>query len=345
MKALKNILLTFDYELFLGPSSGTAKNCLLTPTYELLKVLQRQNVQAIFFVDILYLMRLQEVAAKHPLAKADEEAVRKQIAEIAAQGHYVYLHIHPHWLDAKYLPEINQWDLSNTSKFAISNLAPQEGFTLLEKGHQLLHEMIAHITNAHQIEGFRAGGLFIQPFHLFYDFLKLYKMPYEFSVYPNFTSSSKVCMVDFNRVPHKRVYQFEKDCCEENKQGYFTQFTISEISFDGLNRIINSGQFRFNKKILKDHPWGDGKGALHIISNNNKKIGAAGNVKETAAVELMNLWKNKIYMNYLRKNHLLHFLSHPKLITPLNLIALEKFLMKASKEFQPITDFKQFQRD
>jgi hypothetical protein len=341
-KAPKNILLTFDYELFLGPVSGTAKNCLLLPTAELLKVLHRQNSKAIFFIDILYLMRLKEVSIQFPYAKAGEEAVRKQIAEIAAQGHYVYLHIHPHWLDAVYMPEKNQWDLSNTSRFALSNLPTKEGFALLEKGYQLLHEIIAQVPNAHAIEGFRAGGLFIQPFHLFYDFLKKYKLPYEFSVYPSFSSRSKICEVDFTQVPSKRIYNFENNCCEEQAKGYFTQYTISEINMAGVNRLVNSAQFRWNKKIFKDQAWGDGKGALHIMSNNNKKIGLAGIVKETAAVELMNLWKNKIYMTHLREENLLHFLSHPKLISPLNLIALEKFLIKAGKKYQLVTDFKHF---
>lgn len=338
----KQLLLTFDYELFLGPISGTAQNCLIKPTEKLLEVLSKTNTKAIFFVDILYLVRLKEYVAMYPNAQKDEKDVRAQIAKIAALGHYVYLHIHPHWLDAVYLPELNQWDLSNNKRFALVNLSQPEGMNLLENGLSLLREIINDAPDAHKIEGFRAGGLFIQPFSLFYNFLKANHMPYEFSVYPHFSSKSNMCEVDFSVIPHERIYKFETDCCVKVKDGFFTEYTISEISIAGLNRIINSGQFRINTKLLKDKPWGDGKGALHIISNNNKRIGINGIVKETAAVELMNLWKNKIYFDYLINHDLLHFLSHPKLISPLNLLALHKFLDKAHKRYHIITDFKHF---
>lgn len=342
MKHKKNLLLTFDYELFLGPSSGTAQNCLITPTSKLLEVLTQTHAKAIFFVDILYLYRLKELIKTNSQAKADYDAVQAQIALMAELGHYVYLHVHPHWLDAEYNTASNHWNLNNTSRFAINNLSKEEGYALLKKAYQHLNEIIKNIENVHPIEGYRAGGLFIQPFSLFYDFLKEHHMPYEFSVYPNFTSKSTVCAVDFTSVPHERIYKFEEDCCVKVKDGYFTEYTISEISIAGLNRIINSGQFRINTKLLKDKPWGDGKGALHIISNNNKRIGLNGTVRETAAVELMNLWKNKIYFDYLNKHDLLHFLSHPKLISPLNLLALHKFLDKANKRFNVTTDFKHF---
>jgi hypothetical protein len=342
MKHKKNLLLTFDYELFLGPLSGTAQNCLIKPTEKLIEVLSQTNSKAIFFIDILYLYRLKEYTTQYPNAKKDNDAVRAQISEIASLGHYVYLHIHPHWLDAIYIPESNQWNLSNTSRFAISNLSKEESFIILQKGFNLLNEIISEVKHAHKIEGYRAGGLFIQPFSLFYDFLKQHHMPFEFSVYPHFSSRSNICEVDFTHIPKERIYKFENDCCHQEKHGYFTEYTISEISIAGLNRIINSGQFRLNTKVLKDKPWGDGKGALHVISNNNKKIGINGTVRETAAVELMNLWKNKVYFSYLQHHDLLHFLSHPKLISPLNLLALHKFLEKANKKYNTITDFKHF---
>ncbi|HRG59314.1 MAG TPA: hypothetical protein PK323_10185 [Bacteroidia bacterium] len=342
MKTIKNILLTFDYELFLGAESGTAQNCLILPTNRLLDILNKHQIKAIFFVDILYLLRLKEIISKYPQAQNDYDEVCKQIATMSALGHYVYLHIHPHWLDAIYIPEKNQWNLSNTKHFALSNLNENEGFNLLEKGYQLLHEIISTVPHAHKIEGYRAGGLFIQPFQLFYRFLKQYHMPFEFSVYPYFTSKSQVCSVDFSHIPKNRIYKFENDCCVEEKRGYFTEYTISEITISGINRLINSGQFRINTKILKDKAWGDGKGAAHVMNNNNKKIGINGIVKETAAVELMNLWKNKVYMTYLQQHQFLHFLSHPKLVSPLNLVALESFIINAQKKYQVITDFKHF---
>ncbi len=40
MKAKKNVLFTFDYELFLCERSGRVQECLLSPTDEILRVLR-----------------------------------------------------------------------------------------------------------------------------------------------------------------------------------------------------------------------------------------------------------------------------------------------------------------
>ena len=65
----KRLLSTFDYELFLGPASGSVDRCLLEPTQKLLDLFDRfQLPHAIFFVDSTYLLRLEEVAATHEAA-------------------------------------------------------------------------------------------------------------------------------------------------------------------------------------------------------------------------------------------------------------------------------------
>ena len=338
----KQVLLTFDYELFLGSLSGTAKNCLINPTNNLIKVLSKHQIKAIFFIDILYLVRLKELVESNTKAKEDYALVVAQIQKLAQLGHYIYLHIHPHWLDAVYIAEKNQWNLSDIHRFALSNLSNQDRELVLKNGLLALQDVLSNVPNAHKVEGFRAGGLYVQPFNLLSAFLKQNGLPFEFSVYPNFKSEAQGARVDFTKVPNNRIYSFENDCCVEEKDGYFKQFTISEIQFLGINRIVNSIYFRINTKLLKDKAWGDGKGAAHIVQNNDVKIGVQGVVKESAAVELMNFWKNKTYMEYLEQNSLLHFLSHPKLISPHNLRALDSFLTQAKKKYQISTDFKKF---
>ena len=51
--ATKNILLTFDYELFLGHISGSVNDCLILPTNKILSILSDQNIKhSMFFVAI-----------------------------------------------------------------------------------------------------------------------------------------------------------------------------------------------------------------------------------------------------------------------------------------------------
>ncbi|MBK7667512.1 MAG: hypothetical protein IPJ32_09355 [Sphingobacteriaceae bacterium] len=52
----RNLLFTFDYELFLGKRSGTVENCILKPTDKILELFSKYKVtKAIFFVDTTYL--------------------------------------------------------------------------------------------------------------------------------------------------------------------------------------------------------------------------------------------------------------------------------------------------
>ena len=75
MKIRKNILLTFDYELFLGKRSGSAQKCMIEPTNELLKILLKNNAKAIFFIDTTYLDQLERVSINHQKAKKDLEII------------------------------------------------------------------------------------------------------------------------------------------------------------------------------------------------------------------------------------------------------------------------------
>ncbi len=122
MAFTKNVLLTFDYELFQGKRSGSVENCMLLPTEKILSLLKKHKATAIFFIDMLYLCRLKELEGKSAKAKRDFELIEQQIIEIAKNGHYVFNHLHPHWLDAVYDKEKNDWTLTNDSKYSFQSL-------------------------------------------------------------------------------------------------------------------------------------------------------------------------------------------------------------------------------
>src|ERR1035437_5213233 len=101
MRQSKKILLSFDYEPFLGSRSGSAEMCMLKPTDALRSILNKYNAKAIFFVDTLYLSNLK----KHPELTNDFISIKNQLKEFSAEGHYIFPHIHPHWLAAEYVNE------------------------------------------------------------------------------------------------------------------------------------------------------------------------------------------------------------------------------------------------
>jgi peptidoglycan/xylan/chitin deacetylase (PgdA/CDA1 family) len=69
MREKRTVLITFDYELFLGEQSGIVHQCLIEPTNKLLDCLNKYAFKAVFFIDTVYLLRLKEVSAEYDRAK------------------------------------------------------------------------------------------------------------------------------------------------------------------------------------------------------------------------------------------------------------------------------------
>ena len=156
----KKLLLTFDYELFLGDSSGSVSNCMIIPTTKILEILKKFKIKAIFFVDLTYLNRLDNESKKYISVKNDYKEIKDQLLKIKSLGHYIFYHLHPHWLDAKYLCNKNEWDLSEKRKFSLNNLNDKEIHKVFFESKKILK----NFKLDRQAKGFRAGGLYIQPF-------------------------------------------------------------------------------------------------------------------------------------------------------------------------------------
>jgi len=69
MKKEKTLLFTFDYELFLGERSGDVIESVITPTQDVLNILDEYKIKAIFFVDTTWLIKLKELSTIYPACK------------------------------------------------------------------------------------------------------------------------------------------------------------------------------------------------------------------------------------------------------------------------------------
>ena len=56
-----DIRISFDYELFFGSVSGSAKKCIIEPTQKLIDIASKYHVPFIFFVDAGYLVQLKKI--------------------------------------------------------------------------------------------------------------------------------------------------------------------------------------------------------------------------------------------------------------------------------------------
>lgn len=329
MQIEKNLLLTFDYELFLGARSGTVDNCMINPTDKILEILACHKItNAIFFVDTTYLLTLRNSGNEN--CQVDYQKIKAQIGKIKKLGHYVFPHLHTHWLDAKYVPEKNQWDLSNIERYSFSNISKENQESIFLNSIKLLEEIIGLQTEW----GYRAGGWCIQPFYKFKPFFEYHNILYDFSVLKGYACASQYKNFDFIKAPRKNYYRFNEDVLVEENGGKFIEIPISNIKRKLVTRLLDRIFIKIlYKKGIKN--YGDGLSTNSAILKESKLLGY-----EMASIELLTLINITDYIKKFEKKELLHFISHPKMLNPHNLTCLDVFLKKILLKYKINTDFK-----
>lgn len=305
----KKILLTFDYELFLGAKSGTVDKCLIAPTNMLLDVLKRNRMKAVFFIDTTYLMRMNELKDAYTQIGNDFELIKNQLRDIAAQGHKLCHHLHPHWIDAEHIPTENQWSLLNDSRYNIEALSEEHKKQFFDFSVSFLSEITGTDNPAN---GYRAGGLLIEPFDAVRE---------EFERCGINADYSGVAKIEDGVVS----YKFENSTLSPDENGHFTEFPISKIRIHGLRKIANGVFYRLSRGCKNYQTIGDG-----IPSVPKKKGGVPNQTKFKfslpISVELLNPVLLPYYKKLVKRYSYIHFLSHPKLQSPATIKLLDKFL-------------------
>ena len=311
---VKRILLTFDYELFLGAKSGTVDKCLIAPTNMLLDVLKRNKMKAVFFIDTTYLMRMNELKDVYTQIGNDFELIKNQLRDIVAQGHKLCHHLHPHWIDAEYIPTENQWSLLNDSRYNIEALSKQQKKQIFDFSVSFLSEITGTDKPAN---GYRAGGLHIEPFVTVRE---------EFERCGINADYSGVAKIEDGVVS----YKFENSTLSPDENGHFTEFPISKIRIHGLRKIANGVYYRLSRCCKNYQTIGDG-----IPSAPKKKNGTSNQTKFEftlpISVELLNSVLLPYYKKLVKRYSYIHFLSHPKLQSLATIDLLDKFLKWCGK--------------
>lgn len=281
---------------------------------------------------------MQDESDKHPELKADLELIKKQILTIHSEGHYVYHHIHPHWLDAVYLKDEKQWDLSNQALFSVDALTSEQTSNLITRSKQILEDWIQPIDSSYFPEGYRAGGLFIEPFDKFKPSFEKNGILYDFSVLRGAKCSLSGAKYDFSASPTEYIYTFDSDILKPENNGKFTEISIELVENKGLHKILNSIWFRL---FYKNDAFADGKSNTVVLEKTGKQsfLSKFSN-SETLSWEMINPAKIGLYKKHIGSHEFTHFLSHPKLIGPSNLKSMDRLLTKLLKRYTIESDFK-----
>lgn len=326
----KKTLFTFDYEPYLGAKSGTLDKCLIEPTAVLLNILSKYETKAVFFIDTLYILNLK----KQPGLESDYIKVTNQIKELYKKGHYVFPHVHPHWLDAKYLPELKQFDLSNLQKYSLASIENELVETLFQQSFSLLNELDINYKEW----GYRAGGWCIQPFCKYAETFNKHNIKYDFSVLPYYRNEKPEQSFDFSQCKEKEPYLFQDDVTLVNNNGKFKEFPISSLEIDDtvkfFSRLVNKYLFEMN-----DKGYGNGTAAQTAALKSTQ-----ANV-EMISIDILNMAKLDSYKKFINRNNYMHWISHPKMFTRHGLKIFDKFLNYAYSKFVIEHDFMRFETE
>ncbi|HWY10572.1 MAG TPA: hypothetical protein VN026_04555, partial [Bacteroidia bacterium] len=338
----KNILLTFDYELFLGKKSGSVYNCMLKPTEYLLNVFKKYNFKnAIFFVDTTYIKKLTESDAAE--CKMDLTKIKEQLIDVIRNGHFVFPHLHPHWRDAVYDKDLNQWRLEKTDAYRFHVIPEEERDGLFAFSIRFIKELMQSAGTSYDIDSFRAGGWCLQPFAAFKPYFEKYGIKNDFSVLHGFSLPGKNIFYDYSNIPLRNIYKFSDMVEKEEKDGAFNEIVISTLSISNVNRFLNKFLYKYLWYIKKTS-FGDGYSAVDgeasVIRSIQNMEESTKNKSEMVSIELLTFFTHSQYKKLIHDNDFMQFISHPKMFNQHNLNTLDSFLKHITAQYEINSDYK-----
>jgi hypothetical protein len=321
---MKKLILTFDYELFLN-KSGSIENCLLNPVKKLRKTLIDNNINAVFFIDVLYLWRL-----KKDGLSASFKVVKENIQSLILDGHDIELHLHPHWIDAKYDKNTDTWDLKDARNYRFNKLSSDNQAKLFALGFETLKSIGLEAHKDFKITSFRAGGLCLQPFEDYLPYLKKHEINIDSSVAPGMISGSETHYYNYQTAPHKGIYNFQDNPIKENTCGAFKEFPILHY-----------------KKTIFDKIWLKLKSENQTHTIFGDGLPASPKATKTKKTLLSKLQSDKYLFSFdgdfsqslitrkLRKHKesVITILCHPKLLSEASLKLISELQQKQEFEF------------
>lgn len=234
----KKVILSFDYELFFGDDSGTVQKTLIEPTNRLLEAMDSIGIKGNFFVDWQMLKYLKEEGTER--TDNDYLLIVTQLKDIINRGHRIELHIHPHWVDAKYIGN-GKWDFSDFKHYSLNSFSEDDIVDMFKEGVELLTNIARQVDPSYKIVAFRAGGWAVQPFDNIRKAMHSVGIRMDSSVMPKRAIKCDYSSCDFLNAPDPKCgyYHFSNDVCIEAEEGDFIEIPITSIKRKFFSRAVS----------------------------------------------------------------------------------------------------------
>lgn len=296
----KYIILSFDYELFFGVKSGSVLNTLINPTNIMLDFLDVIKWKATYFVDYLMIKKMRDTKMEE--TNNDLNLIETQLKDILKRGHRIELHLHPHWIDAKYNGD-GTWDFQSFYHYSLSSLEEETIIDMFKEGCDYLNSLAQEIVPNYSVCAFRAGGWAIQPFNKIKRGFEETNIVVDSSVSWGTVGKNQYSYYDFRSSPDKIYYYFSEDPTVEDQSGHFCEVPISSYKRYFIYRLID----KIHRMISAD---------LSVITDGTHK-------REDLQEKYLNFTRAKftlsrispisIFINsLLSSKEILVFIDHPK---------------------------------
>ena len=329
------LLLTLDYELFLGSKTGTVDRCLIKPLNSYLEAVCCYGVYFTIFVDAAYLYMLEKHKDEYDNLKLDYEKIVQHLRWLHQLGHDIQLHIHPQWYFSTF--DGKEWHL-DTKHYKLSDVPQDEMERLMVESKKLLDEIIGKKTIA-----FRAGGFSAQPTTLLTRLFKKNGLWIDSSVCPGEFYDSKYQQYNYRNVVNTGMYHFEEDICQEQKHGILVEVPLSMYRVSPLFhwRLL---LVRLMTKIIKNakhNTYGDGQSVKTTKASIFHRLFHYCSTMATIDGFKIAFLKDAIQEKVKQGEKTMCILGHPKLATPYSVEKLSEicaYVKNKGYHFSTITE-------
>lgn len=242
----KKVIISFDYELFFGDESGTVHKSLLEPTSILMDALEYAGAKATFFVDCLMLKYMLQ---ENDTTKKEAALIIEQLKEMVLRGHRIELHLHPHWVDAKYA--YGKWDFSDFSHYCLNSF-PKEGITkMFVDGTNLLEQIAREVDPNYKVIAFRAGGWAILPFEMMKDGFEKAGIKVDSSIMQGCLIHANDIELDFTNAPQESIYRFGNNVLKPEANGSFIEAQICSFRHNVCSSLLSVYYAKKHKELYR----------------------------------------------------------------------------------------------
>jgi len=258
-----NIFFTADYEIYFGKNYYTDTEILFKPTKKLVEIFNKYNFKVNIFADVLSV----NAHRKYNLSNYADN-FELQIKSFIKEGHDVQLHLHPHWLTAKY--ENNSWTF-NKNHFRIHSFENVNG--IVKNSIDYLNKTLNVVNPGYKCIAYRAGGWSLQPEGNLLKTLYENGIKIDSSIFKGGYKNIQTHYFDFRKVPNNLNYFIDpqKGINIESKNGIFEIPIASIYNFSA--RLFYKLLFKMYKN--KNTPLKKGES----IIESNSKLGKFSRVR------------------------------------------------------------------